>query len=448
MKLKWFYSTDCPGTGGKIKRRYSDFIVEEKRKSGYCETKAFWGEELKEEELVVPEKTAEFLHLDLEKVNKDLNSVLRDLSRRMHFSAKRIGYAGMKDKRAITCQRISIWEPDIKAVESIKLPGIRIRNPAWENEKIDLGKLEGNRFTITIRDIELERKELEKRVNACIGEMSGGIANVFGEQRFGGIREISHLVGKQMVLGKFEEAVMIYLTEQCELEDDEVRDARAIAASHDFKRALMTFPVKYRYERAMLNALLRQPGNYIEALRALPPRLRFLFTHAYQSYFFNEVLRERKERGISFEPIEFEPQEDGVAMGLLPGCESSFSPGEIGLIEREIMKRENMSFADFKIGGLRECSSRGSRRKILFTPEEMELLKIEEDSVFEDRLACTVRFGLPKGSYATVVLNEITKNPNPKFKSFELTYLVWCFNGFCFNCCISCRFICYWNRSR
>jgi tRNA pseudouridine13 synthase len=350
--------------------------------------------------------------LDLEKINKDLHSVIRQMSRFLQASGKRVGYAGIKDKRAVTCQRISIWNPDLKLVENFHPGGIRLRNASWSREKIDLGMHKGNRFTLTIRDIELEKDEIEKRVLECFKEMEGGIGNFFGEQRFGGIRAVSHLVGKEIVKGNLENAAMLYLAAGSEGEEPEVKAARAnLAETRDFRAALKAFPQKYRYERAMLNALCHDKKDFAAALQAIPLRLRFLFTHAFQSHIYNETLRERMRQGIGFRALEGEPQEDGIALGLLAGYESSFSPGKVGEIERKVMACEEISFADFKLEKLGECSSRGARRKIMIVPEKLRLLEIGDDNVFKGKRFCTVSFDLGKGAYATVVLNEILKNP-------------------------------------
>lgn len=413
MKQHGFYSTKCKGIGGQIKRLYTDFVVEEIGEKRVCEATAFLTDGFYAEQLSVPERSGEYLHLDLEKINKDLHSVIRQLARFLHVSRKRIGYAGLKDKRAVTCQRISVWNPETKLIEKFHAKGVRLRNPEWCNEKIDLGKLKGNRFTVTIRDIDLKEKEIEKRVKDCFQEMKKGIANFFGEQRFGGIRAISHLVGRELIKQNFENAVMLYLTAAAVEEEKEVKEARAnLAKTRNYSAALKEFPLKYRYERAILNSLCENKNDFVKAFRALPLRLRFLFTHAYQSFLFNELVKKRIEEDIGLNPIEGEPQSNGIALGLLPGFDSSFSPGEIGELERDLMEKEGISFADFKIPDLKECSSKGARRKLLLFPKKMKLVQIGGDELFETKCFCTVSFELDKGSYATVVLNELLKNPN------------------------------------
>lgn len=431
--MNTYYSTKTPGIKGKIKQRYYDFIVEEIQENGnICKVKRFLqeennltrkgksrekskGKERIEEQLIIPErigkyKKMQYLHLDLEKKNLDLHQAIRILSRYLGVSRKRIGYAGIKDKNAITCQRISIWMPDTKKLQAFRGKQLCLRNAKWSNEKIDLGKLKANRFIVRIRNISLSEKEIRKRVNDCFKEMKEkGIANYFGEQRFGGLRQVTHLVGKELVKGNIKNAVMIYLTAVGEKEKEEVRNARnELARTMDFSEAIKHFPKRQRYERSMLHHLCRYPNDFVGAFRKLPKKIRFLFTHAYQSYIFNKIIDKRIERGL-LSLQKGEPENNGIPLGLLAGYMSEYSKGIIGEIEKEIMREEGVKFSDFKIKTLGECSSKGSRKEILLFPEKMKLKKIEKDELFPGKLACVVSFQLSKGNYATTVLRELMK---------------------------------------
>lgn len=408
--IKYFF-TKTPGIGGRIKFGYADFIVEEIVDNRVCEAKRFICGNPEPEQLIIPQKESgkEYLHLDLEKINKDLHDALRHIARSLHCSRNRISYAGIKDKRAITCQRISIWNPNVELLREFRAKGIVLRNAVWSDRKIDLGDLKGNRFTVTIRNIALSKEEIEKRVKECFKELKKGIANYFGEQRFGGIRNISHLVGKEIIKENYENAVMLYLSSVAPEEEPETKKARELAAKRKFREALQTFPAKYRYEKAMLHHLIENEGDFIGALRKLPRKILFLFTHAYQACLFNELINKRVEHGIGLEAVENEPVEDNVPLGLLPGYDSKFSAGRIGQLERELLKEQNITFADFKVKKLKECSSAGSRRKIVMKPQNLKILQIGNDEFFAGKKFCKIRFELDKGCYATVLLREIMK---------------------------------------
>ncbi len=409
-----FFSTSAQGIGGQIKRRYTDFVVEEVQRDGtVCEAKRFveagthTGEELK-----VPQNKLEKeqLHLDLEKINRDLNFCIRKIARFLRCSRKRIGYAGLKDKRAVTCQRISIFRPDVERLQLFHSQGIQLRNPKWSSDRIELGMLKGNRFTVAVRDVALPEKELRQRVKECFREMRKGIANYFGEQRFGGIRGITHRVGEEFIRGNAKEAVMLYLTHVDEREEEAVKEARKrLKETNDFAEASRLFPVKFRYERAMIHHLCRFPNDFVGAFARLPKQLRYLFTHAYQSYLFNKIIDERFRQGIGLGKEMGDVMLDGKPSAPLFGFDSAFAAGKPGEIEKKVLAGEGIQLQQFRVRQMPELSSRGTRKPIVLVPEELRLVKICKDEFFEGKRAATFSFYLGKGNYATTVLRELMK---------------------------------------
>jgi tRNA pseudouridine13 synthase len=95
-----------------------------------------------------------------------------------------IGYAGLKDRHAVTRQRFSVHlpkrvAPDIDALQSDDL---RVLAHAWHAKKLPRGALAGNRFVLRLREVAGERAAIEDRLRAILDQ---GVPNYFGEQRFG-----------------------------------------------------------------------------------------------------------------------------------------------------------------------------------------------------------------------------------------------------------------------
>jgi len=408
------FSTAAEGIGGQIKRRYTDFVVEEIRPGGrVCDAKRFTDKGTHMEEPVdVPEKPdgAQFLHFDLEKINKDTSLAVSKISRFLRCSRKRVGYAGMKDKRAVSCQRISLFEPDLERLRQFGSEGMQLRNPEWSAERIEIGNLKANGFTVKIRDISLPEDELRRRIEGCFAEMNGGIANYFGEQRFGGVRNITHAVGREFVRGNTKQAVMLYLTHVDEREEEEIRNARKrLAETGDFPEATRLFPVKFRYERAILHHLCRCPNDFAGAFGKLPKQIRYLFTHAYQSHLFNRAIDMRFEHGIGLKIVKGDILIENNPSAPLFGFESVLAEGVPGEIERAVLQEEGLELQQFKVRQMAELSSKGARKSIVLLPRDLRLVGIEEDEFFGGKLAASVSFSLEKGAYATTVLRELMK---------------------------------------
>ncbi len=409
------YTTTTPGIGGTIKRRITDFAVREITPDGRVLENMVFGDfwPPRHEVLEVPpqQEGMEQLILTMEKFNLDTNDALRRISRQLRTSGKRIGYAGLKDRRAITAQRISIWKPDVELLKRKGSLYVGLREPRWSDERIEIGALKGNEFEVAVRDIGLGGDELKKTTEACFVQMESGVANYFGEQRFGGNREVTHLVGKEFVKGNIEGAVMLYLTHPSRGEEREIAAARKnLADSGDIARALREFPHKFRYELAILNHLVKVQKDYVGAFQGLPKHLRYLFTHAYQSYLFNLVINERIERGIGINKADGDSLEDGVPTAPLYGFDSALADGLAGEIERAVLEKEGVALEEFRVKGFPELGCSGARKKIALVPEGMKILGIGKDECCEGKLKLRISFRLPKGNYATTILRELMKS--------------------------------------
>ncbi|MBN2127157.1 MAG: tRNA pseudouridine(13) synthase TruD [Candidatus Diapherotrites archaeon] len=413
MELKTYFISKTPGIEGKIKRKITDFKVREIDLNGKpIELKAFTEQEKIELEKEWPEKPEgkEQLILTMEKFNTDSINAIKIVSRYCRVSGKRIGYAGLKDKRALTSQKISIWKPELENVKKFSSRYIDLRDAEWSNERMELGKLKGNDFEIIVREIPFSINETEKRINECIKEIKNAVPNYFGAQRFGGIRAVTARVGKEFLKGNPKNAVMIYLTDFSEREEEEVKTARKnLAETTDFKQALKEFPEKYRFEKSILNHLVKNPNDFVNAFRQMPKSFCYLFTHAYQSYLFNELINKRIEAGYGLNAIEGDELIDNVPAIPLFGFESKLSKGIAGEMEKELLEKEGIELSQFKVKEIPELSSRGTNKKMVLIPHELKLISVEEDDLNEGKTKAKLSFWLDKGNYATTVLREIMK---------------------------------------
>ncbi|ODS35965.1 MAG: tRNA pseudouridine(13) synthase TruD [Candidatus Altiarchaeales archaeon WOR_SM1_79] len=381
------YGSKSKGVGGRIKVLPEDFTVEEITKEGAVPG---IGEVIDE---AGDDIGGNYTHFTLQKYNWDTMRAVKEISRRLGVSHNRLGFAGTKDKRALTTQKVSGYQIPIENLRSIKIKDLLLYDFEYADEGIDLGDLRGNRFTVTVRDIDLETGILQSRILKIHKELIGGFPNFFGIQRFGDIRPITHLVGKEILRGDFEQAVMIYLAEIFEGESEEALNARKfLGETKNFRDALKVFPKNLGYETAMLNHLVQRGDDYAGALRALPRKLRMMFVHAYQSYIFNLALSEYIKHGFTVERLP------------LAGYESEVDEISAGILEKEGITRDM-----FRIPGMRELSSRGNIRDCFIPVKDFEILKIEDDELNEGKKKAVLRFSLPKGCYATVLLREFMK---------------------------------------
>lgn len=126
----------------------------------------------------------EHLLLSIEKRGMNTAFAAKTIAQWAGVDESAIGYAGLKDRHAVTRQRFSVWlprkvAPDVSALHSEDL---RVLDSAWHARKLPRGALAGNRFVLVLRDLAGEHAEIEARLAMLAAR---GVPNYFGEQRFG-----------------------------------------------------------------------------------------------------------------------------------------------------------------------------------------------------------------------------------------------------------------------
>ncbi|MDR0767015.1 MAG: tRNA pseudouridine(13) synthase TruD, partial [Methanosarcinales archaeon] len=207
------YSTATPGVDGILRYRPADFIVQEISNYPY-------------EENDVIDKNRKYLMVEVTKENWDTNHFLKAYSSALGISHKRITYAGTKDKRAVTVQKMSLYDVTKEQVENVHLKDVSVRILGRSQQPIGLGDLEGNAFQIVIRNIDLTESEALAAAEKTTAEIkkAGGVPNFFGIQRFGSRRPVTHHVGADILKGDLEKAVMRYVSEVYPDEPEETQE--------------------------------------------------------------------------------------------------------------------------------------------------------------------------------------------------------------------------------
>ncbi len=131
-----------------------------------------------------PSGSGEHLLLTVEKRGMTTPQAARRIAQWAGVAESAIGYAGLKDRHAVTRQRFSVWIPKKIApdVATLQADDLKVLSADWHARKLPRGALSGNRFGLVLRDVEGERGAIEARLQAIAAR---GVPNYFGEQRFG-----------------------------------------------------------------------------------------------------------------------------------------------------------------------------------------------------------------------------------------------------------------------
>ena len=412
------YSTDSRGVGGLLRVSLEDFVVEEIP-------------------LKAPSAGA-YTVLVVEKRGIDTLTAAMRIARRLRLPLRDVGFAGLKDTRSVSRQRFTVklqGEIDLQLVSD---RNIKVLDVYKARKPLKPGMLLGNRFTVTIRDIQVSPKEAERLLKEAFSqaEEMGGFPNFYGYQRFGIHRPNTHVIGKFLVKGLYEEAVMELLTSTYPGEPDMHRRARLLLAeTMDFKEALKNFPHTLVYERSVIKVLSRRPRDYLAALRSLPKSVLSLYVDAYLAYIFNKALSERlrKLRSLSavvegdiiarvddygnpLRPTRIAKRagarsEQEVLMAFIPADTRIGMEGFMGEIIASVFKSEGVHPPFKSVEELGLQGKIGLIRPLSFKPKNLSF-KVGGD------LTVTLSFTLPKSSYATVLLRELMKPSDPIASGF------------------------------
>jgi tRNA pseudouridine13 synthase len=284
--------------------------------------------------------------------------------------------------------------------------------------KLKIGHLRGNRFTIRIRGVDESALPLCRAILDVLERR--GVPNGYGPQRFGQ-RGDSGLLGKDIVQHEVDGFVQRFLGGPHPNESEQVQAARARFDAGDWPAALELFPGAMADERRALEALIQSGGSARRAYASLPKRLKVFFVSAYQSELFNRVLNARlqtldrvfvgdlamKHPGRSVFYVEDAAQEQARAAhfeisptGPIFGYKMIQPLGQQGQLEAGVLAAEGLALEDFRVGA--GIKARGQRRALRFPVHEPELW-------YEEGIM--LRFWLPRGCYATTLLGEIMKVP-------------------------------------
>lgn len=407
------FITDYRGTNGVIRQSNEDFFVDEVP-------------------LQLPSGEGPNTWIHMEKNGRTTLDVVLDIARELHISRKRTGFAGMKDRSAITRQWLCISNitpeelPDFNEV----LHNVKILEIKQNQKKLRMGQLRGNKFKINIRNTEdpAEDKEIAEKVLESLKII--GVPNYYGYQRFGEVRSTTHLVGKCLVEGDIKKAVDTYIGNPNEEEHNLPYESRKLYDEGKLQEAYDLMPKSMRYEKSMIKELMigqNKHGeilekDYIRAIESLPKPLKRMFVNAYESYLFNKIVNERAKIGIDKyfdgdiiidkeEHWVHEINEDTIEEDLknfvlnptapLLGSKVPFAEGKQGIIERKVIEDENITKESFECPKTPKLGSHGVRRSVRF--------KIEDTNVEQIDNGISVEFFIPKGCYATAVLREIMK---------------------------------------
>jgi tRNA pseudouridine13 synthase len=325
----------------KIKQLPEDFIVEEISNNKI-------------------EEKGEYTYFVLEKKDFDTEKAVKKISDFFRIPRRLFGYAGNKDRHAVTKQYVSVKGK----IGNHDFNDFKTKVTGHGSKPICLGDLAGNKFTIAVRNI------AEKPVAAK------QTINNFDEQRFG---RYNLEIGLSILKKDFGKAA-------------------GLIDYEDVKKHLEN-----------------NKADYINAIRKTPFKTITMYIHAVQSYLWNETAAEyvrqktKKNSEVKYSHGVFVFPKGKIINLEIPllSFDTEFENEEIKDIYEKILDKNKLTLRDFIIRQLPDITPMGGKRDLIVEVKDFRMSKLENDELNKGKKKITLNFELGKGSYATILMKTI-----------------------------------------
>ncbi len=328
------------------------------------------------EEIPLYEFSGEGEHLVLlvRKKNMSTLELVSVLAKYLGIQNKEIGYAGLKDKHAMTKQYISIHKKYEEALERFEHPDVKIVSKTYHDNKIKIGHLQGNRFYIKVKKV---TPTAAKKIDEALKNIADfGMPNYFGYQRFGNDGD-NHFDGEKIAKGEKKER------------NPKIRKLLISAyQSHLFNlwlsRRLEINTLVQNFTIEELESILNLPNDEVAKLKLQKHPFKMISGDIMEHYPYGRLF---DFDGAEEDSQRFLERQISVT-GLLSGTKVKVASGIAGTIEKDFFQ---------------EINAEGARRYAWVYPTQIEGRYNSMEAQYE------MNFTLPKGSYATVLIEEIAK---------------------------------------
>lgn len=318
----------------------------------------------------------EHLVLHIRKKNMSTWEMIDRIANHLNIKAREIGYAGLKDTNAMTTQYISLLKKYEEKLESFHHENIKILDKSYHNNKIRTGHLKGNRFFIRLKKV---TPAIAKKIDGVMKKIRDeGMPNYFGFQRFGNDGK-NYELGEKILNGTHKEK--------------NVKLKKLLINS--YQSHLFNLWLSKRLE---MNTLLNsfKSNELVDLLNMKKETITVLQkqTHPFKIFSGDLLMHYPYGKVFHCEADEMENEIDRFnrrdisVTGLLAGKRAKRAQDDAYSIEKEFDRELNID---------------GARRYAWIFPEDIAWEYKEQEAWYE------LHFTLPKGSYATVLIEEIAK---------------------------------------
>jgi tRNA pseudouridine13 synthase len=329
-----------------------------------------------------------------------------------------VAFAGLKDKHALTTQYLTIAGGPQRGMEQTNLS---LEYVGQAQRPIHASDIASNRFEVVIRD--LVPDDLAGAIRSLESIARDGCPNYFDNQRFGSLGESGEFIAKPWCLGDHERAVWLAVADANVHDRPNDREAKRVLREHWGDWAACTKKLRPGMQKEVATHLSRNPTDFRRAITILPHELRSLWLAAFQGQLWNQVLAAsisqvcRSEQcvahAIGRRQVPFFIELDASQRALLhaqklplPSARLHLDDGPLKTLYYQTLAAEGLELRQIRVKYPRDTFFSKGDRPAVVQPGDFSH-ELGEDELYQHRQKLTLRFTLPRGSYATILVKRI-----------------------------------------
>ncbi len=431
----------------KLKQQPDDFRVEELTDAGAGDA-------------------GEFALYRLDKTGWTTPDALSAIRRRWQIDARRLSYGGLKDRHAVTSQHVTIFRGPKRNLSHERVTVTYLGPRA---EPFTAQDIRANRFTVVLRAMS---DAAVSHAEAALREVAdAGLPNYFDDQRFGSVisspsplageggesssrvrgetlappsrdpspvgeapppspargegQKEPEFVAKEMVFGRFERALWLALAAPYEFDRADAKREKATLIELWARWPECQAKLPKGHARSLVSYLAPHPTDFKGAVARLRPELQGLYLSAYQSYLWNKMLAAWLTNTLgtaNLTDVELKLGRVPAPVRVPDACRAAWESLTLPLpsarvkpepdapwlaLVEEVLKTEGLTLAELKVKGMQKPFFSKGDRPASVRPEQLTYVA-EMDELNKGRRKLTLRFDLPRGSYATMLVKRVS----------------------------------------
>lgn len=386
----------------KVKRVPEDFVVEELTD-------------------VQPLESGKFALYRLEKRGIGTLEAIAALQQRWKLARQRLSWGGLKDKHAITRQYFTVFQG---ARRGITQTNFAVEFLGYTQKPFHPSDIAGNRFEIVLRN--LSEEQAQTATQAIDQIQRCGIPNYFDDQRFGSVSAAGEFVAQPWIAGNYERSIWLTFAEPHPFDSSSEKQEKAILRDNWGDWAKCKAELSRSHRRSIITFLNDRPGDYKGAWATVNKDLRSLYLAAFQSQLWNETLT-RVIRSIVGESNLAEVQMktsvgvfpmNGTEEQLeqlkqlkivLPSARISVDEIEDPLVKQslvDVLQARGLELRAVRVKHPRDSFFSKGLRPAMIALDSIQH-SVEPDDIHAYKKKLALKFDLPRGAYATMVIKRL-----------------------------------------